>query len=68
MTTEIKPIQEGDILLANWGYEANNPDFVKVIKRSNSMVTLMFLKNKFVESDLTDGGNGYGSQIGRAHV
>ena len=33
MTTEIKPIQEGDILLANWGYEANNPDFVKVIKQ-----------------------------------
>lgn len=62
-TTEIPTIKEGDILLANWGYEANNPDFVKVIKRSGSMVTLMFLKNKFVKSDYTDCGNGYGSYV-----
>lgn len=50
-TTESKILKEGDILLANWGYEANNPTFLKVVKRSNSMVHLMIMKNEIVKSD-----------------
>lgn len=60
---EINIIKEGDILLANWGYDANNPTFVKVLKRSKSMATLVFLKTKMVKSDGIDSGNGYGTYV-----
>jgi hypothetical protein len=49
-------IAEGDILLANWGYEANNPHFFKVIKRTAKQVTVMQLKNETVS--LTHDGLG----------
>lgn len=44
-------IQEGDILLANWGYEANNPHFFKVLKRTAKQVTIMQLKETVVGYD-----------------
>jgi hypothetical protein len=59
---EIKPepvpdvLKEGDILLANWGYEANNPHFFKVLKRTAKQATIMQLKNKTVS--LTNDGMG----------
>ena len=52
-------IKEGDILLANWGYEANNPDFFKVLKRTDKQVTLMALKHKTVSYDNHPLGGGY---------
>lgn len=60
---EITPIAEGDILLANWGYDANNPTFVKVLKRSGTFATLAILRNTSIGSDNTDGGNGYGHYV-----
>ena len=36
-------LQVGDILLANWGYDANNPHFFKVIKRTPKQVTIVQL-------------------------
>jgi hypothetical protein len=36
-------IEVGDILLANWGYDANNPHFFKVIKRTPKQVTIVQL-------------------------
>ena len=63
MNTNIREIQEGDILLANWGYEANNPDFVKVIKKTKTMATLMFLKNTMVSRDAYPDANGGGCYV-----
>ena len=42
------PIKEGDILLANWGYEGNNPDFFKIIKRTAKQVVMMLLEEEVV--------------------
>lgn len=52
-------IKEGDILLANWGYEANNPDFFKVLKRTDKQVILMELQNEWVSKDNHPLGGGY---------
>ena len=49
-------LEIGDIMLANWGYEANNPNFFKVIKRTAKQVTLMELKVETVS--LTNDGMG----------
>jgi hypothetical protein len=60
---EVKPepipvvLVEGDILLANWGYEANNPHFFKVVKRSPKQLTVTQLKNQTV-SYTNDGMGG----------
>lgn len=53
----------GDIVLANWGYDANNPTFAKVIKRTKSQAHLMILKNQIVGHDKWDNGNGVGSYV-----
>lgn len=50
-------IAEGDILLANWGYEANNPHFFKVVKRTKNQVIVSQLKNETV-SYTNDGMGG----------
>jgi hypothetical protein len=60
---EVKPepipvvLAVGDILLANWGYEANNPHFFKVIKRTKTQVTVNQLKDATV-SYTNDGMGG----------
>jgi len=58
---KIEPIpnvlKEGDILLANWGYEANNPHFFKIIKRTKTQVTINQLKDATV-SYTNDGMGG----------
>jgi hypothetical protein len=57
--SDARPISEGDILLANWGYEANNPQFFKVLKRTAKQVTLMQMKDKRVSNDNHYLGGGY---------
>jgi len=47
----------GDILLANWGYEANNPHFFKVIKRTKTQVIINQLEDETV-SYTSDGMGG----------
>jgi hypothetical protein len=49
-------LEVGDILLTNWGYEANNPQFFKVIKRTPKQVTIMQLTVETVS--LTNDGMG----------
>lgn len=58
MTDNIK-IKEGDILLANWGYEANNPQFFKVLKRTAKQVTVMEMQSERVSNDNHYLGGGY---------
>jgi hypothetical protein len=50
-------LEVGDILLANWGYEANNPHFFKVIKRTPKQVTIVQLEVETV-SYTNDGMGG----------
>ena len=50
-------LKVGDILLANWGYEANNPHFFKVIKRTSKQVVVNQLKDQTV-SYTNDGMGG----------
>ena len=50
-------LQVGDILLANWGYDANNPHFFKVVKRTPKQVTIVQLKAETV-SYTNDGMGG----------
>ena len=54
---ELDVLNEGDILLANWGYEANNPHFFKVLKRTAKQVTVVQLTNRTV-SYTNDGMGG----------
>ena len=54
-----KVIEVGMILCCQWGYEANNVDFYKVTKRTNSQVTLVELESQFIRYDEGCGcGNG----------
>jgi hypothetical protein len=54
---KLPSLQIGDILLANWGYDANNPHFFKVIKRTLKQVTIVQLKVETV-SFTNDGMGG----------
>ena len=41
----------GDILCMQWGYEANNVNYFKVLKRTKSMVEIGELRTEKVEGD-----------------
>jgi len=62
---ESKPIQEpvvfktGDILLCNWGYEANNPHFFKVIKRTEKQLVI----NQLINQTVSYTNDGLGGQM-----
>ena len=59
MDRSMNAIKEGDILLANWGYEANNPNYFKVLKRTAKQVILMQLKTIIVSRDNHPLGGSY---------
>lgn len=46
-----KLIQVGDILVAQWGYEANNVNFFKVLKRTKRFVEVAELNAEYVPGD-----------------
>ena len=43
---EPKTIKEGDILVAQWGYEANNVNYFKVLKRTKSFIEFAELQGQ----------------------
>jgi len=52
--TEVKnpiTIKEGDILVAQWGYEANNVNYFKVLKRTKTFVEVAELNAEYVPGD-----------------
>jgi hypothetical protein len=48
---EIRTIKEGDILVAQWGYEANNVNYFKVLKRTAKFVEVAELNAEYVPGD-----------------
>ena len=50
-------IKEGDILVAQWGYEANNVNYFKVLKRTAKFVVVAELNTEYVsgETGIYDG-------------
>jgi hypothetical protein len=46
-----KVIQEGDILCMQWGYDANNVNYFRVLKRTKTMVELGELEGKKLEGE-----------------
>lgn len=48
---EIRTIKEGDILVAQWGYEANNVNYFKVLKRTAKFVEVAELDAERVPGD-----------------
>lgn len=46
-----KLIKVGDILVAQWGYEANNVNFFKVLKRTKRFVEVAELNAEYVPGD-----------------
>jgi hypothetical protein len=52
MITKVQAtIKEGDILVANWGYEANNVNFFKVLKRTKHFVTIAELDSVVADNN-----------------
>lgn len=48
---EPKIIKVGDILVAQWGYEANNVNYFKVLKRTKHFVEVAELNSEYVAGD-----------------
>jgi hypothetical protein len=44
-------INEGDILVAQWGYEANNVNYFKVLKRTKTFVEVAEVEAEYVPGD-----------------
>lgn len=44
-------IQKGDILVAQWGYDANNVNYFKVLKRTAKFVVVAELNAEYVPGD-----------------
>lgn len=48
---EPRTIKEGDILVAQWGYDANNVNYFKVLKRTRRFVEVAELNTEYVPGD-----------------
>jgi hypothetical protein len=54
---EIRTIKEGDILVAQWGYDANNVNYFQVLRRTKRFVEVAELNTEYVpgETGIFDG-------------